>query len=594
MTATPAASKPAPPPPAGGRALVAAAAASTAVLVLRLAPAVGRQFADSEELHALLCARLLLAGDVLHPALGSLTSYEGGSWLLPFPVAVALAAGLDGTVATGVVAAAGAALGAFFASLWAGRLAGWPAAAAVGPLLALTSPQFTAYGVLATGGTPDSLFALPLLGLLGATWVTRGRPRRWLPVLGLALGAAAVLSYLHLVTCLVFALVQATEGRLQGNSRERAKETLLVGAAVLVMLVAWHYLVSGGTVGVPSVRGGVRISSIAGLALIPRLDLVAVDVPRAWAGPSGDVLGVRVAAGGVLSVLGLAAAVVAWRRGGPNRWPVLLLATCALAGAASRTLAEEQADLARYYLPVLATSVVLIASWRPAAAAVGLACGLVISIPGPAEPVPIWPDRAHSRLAVDYIGPRGPDAGLHEKYARFAQVTEPQYASALALGHGAGVGLQLGERGTIFGRAEEEVLGRTPGAPRAELRPDYLFGLGVGIAADRILEEEELQLLVWASPRERSTLLAGLGAGLLVMEGTVSSCETSAAVHERFGKVGLADLRQGWVQIHDAGETAPPDCAGVPAAPPAGLPAPRDPVRADRARFLQTVLQGAR
>jgi hypothetical protein len=81
----------------------------------------GRVSLERDELHSLVMARLIAAGDFVGPQLGSLTEYEGGSWLVAWPAAVLLRLGVVDVGATGWTAALLAALAAGLAALWLDR-----------------------------------------------------------------------------------------------------------------------------------------------------------------------------------------------------------------------------------------------------------------------------------------------------------------------------------------------------------------------------------------------------------------------------------------------------------------------------------------
>jgi hypothetical protein len=497
---TPEAADPSAPSARRWRAVLPAALVGTVLLGLRLARLVAaHHLPDADEIHTLLGARLVLAGAPLSAELGTITPYEGGSWLMAWPVSWAMRLGFGGVEASAWAAVSVALLTVLLGSAWLGRHAGWWAALALGPLVALTSPQFGFYAIRAWGNLAEALLALPILAFVLAFWVDRGRALAWTPALGAALGAAIVLSYFHMVTALAFVVVQGLDGR-SGLLRRRAVETAAVAAVAGFVFVCWH---AGSTVGLgwPTIRDGEGLHGALLPLLLPRLDLVLGGLPDAW---YGHFLGFgprQLLAGAGLSALAAAAAVAVWRRGGPLRSAVILCALCVPATSVGFWLAEPP-EAWRYYLPLLALAVTLIAAWDPRASLAGLALGLLLWWPSVPAPGSVSPDVGHLRLGA--FGLSQPGAAPHSKFLALLGEVEPWHRTAFAFGYG----LDLGRRGAL-GDLHRELEG--------DVAEELLFGVGFGLASDGVLGPPEASAVARVRALDaRRSLLEGLGAGFQI------------------------------------------------------------------------------
>ena len=530
-------------------AVCVASVASVVVFAARLATLIrDHRLPDADELHSLVTARLLLAGEALPPSVGLLTPYEGGSWLIAWPVSWAMALGLEDVQASAWAAAAIALVTVGLTSLWLGRLAGWGAALAVGPLVALTSPQLGYYGIRAWGSLPEALVALPVLAIGLSVWVRRGRPLVGAALLGVLLAGSIVLSYLHMLTALAFVAVQVVD-RGERGGRRVALETGVVAAVALLGWGAWLAVSAAGDVGLPVVRGDRSLGATLGPLLLPRLDRVLVGLPRAWYGHLPG-FGAREALAGLgLSGLGVAAAVVAWRRGGALRWPVIFCAVC-LPGIGVGLWMGGAAEAPRYYLPLLAGLLVLVAAWDLRAVAAALLLGLALWWPSPPRAGPESVDLAYVELGA--FGLVGDGLDPHAKFHSMYEHVEPWHRSAFAFGYGVDLGVQ----------GFPVLLADRPAAGPA--RDELHFGLGLGLLSDGALTREEVDRLDQVlTVADRQALLEGLGAAIAfgLEGGEPVEAEPRAVLVSRLSGAGWEALGRGARQV--GGDLRGPGASGL-------------------------------
>jgi hypothetical protein len=447
---------------------------------------------DPDELHSLLLGKLIAAGQAPDFYIGSVSRYEGGSWLIGWPVAAALRLGATDLLAGPLAAAAIATLGVALASWRLGR-GDWRSAALLGPLLACT-PDVLHWGVRAWGSLPEALLAWPLVALAHDRW--KGDARGGL-LLGVGVGLACVVSYLHLVTLAALLVWERKRGW-----------PLAVGAAATLGL--WLAVAVPFPEEAVAVRGGTPIWALLGLDLL-RLDRVLLELPAAWSGGRLAVTPLRWAAGAALMALGAWAAVRSWREQ-PGPAP-LLAGALGLALAGSHAMLGPPANV-RYYLPlvVLLLGFVAAAGWRPALAAMVLSLGLWAGegpvVPRP-DPVAGWAqlgangqhryhDDPHRKIKALWSVARGPqrrwllygygvDSGrrysavIRSMRAKAEQIGQP-FAELAAHPH-----FRLLD-------VPRQVDWARP-LPVADGRDAFAWGLGVGFAADGRLDAVEEELL---------------------------------------------------------------------------------------------------
>ena len=511
----------------------ACAAVGTAVFAAVVAWQIAHRGALSmDELHTALLGRAIAAGDGPSFYVGSVSRYEGGSWLIGYPVALLLRLGAWATAATSWTAGGLAIAAVFAASLWTARAAKPSAALGVGPILGLAAPEVVHYSYRAWGSLHEALFVVPVLALLGAQWLDRDRPFGGAVLLGLLLGAGLVLSYVHFVTGLAMAGVVALEAAGRAGPRAAARSTaadlglaFLAAAAVLILWIA-------AAVPIPDealqVRDGRTLTSTLPALLAVRLDLVLMDLPRAWIGAVEDVDGAAVVAAAGLSLLTVSAAVAVWRRGGRGRHAVVYALAWLPALSVGHSLAAGD-DVLRYYVPLLATSAVLLSLWDPRAVAAACLLGLVAG--GPAYTIPGQdPVRSHAELGANALHRYLPDphAKLHLLHAH----AQPALKAPLAFGYG----LDTGRRFSATWSGLHEASGDVPaervdpatdphlhlydasawtaaldGAPE-DVRAPFLEGLGVGLVADGVLDEAERRLIAILDAPAAAAVAAGIGA----------------------------------------------------------------------------------
>ena len=511
-----------------------AALLGTALFATVLAFWISRRGALSvDELHTALLGRLWADGQSLSFYVGSVTRYEGGSWLIAWPVSWLMRLGAWGTAATSWAAGAISLITVFTASLWVAREERPLAGLAVGPLVALCAPELVHYSYRAWGSLCEALVFLPLLALAFGAWLDRGRGLLAATLLGLLLGVAVVVSYLHMLTALTLLVVLAEQARRSGRWRRAGAEAGVVGGVALLVFAAWIAVAVPIPAEALEVRGGRSLFSALRDLLVVRVDRVVLHLLRAWAGGLLPHTALRLAAGTGLTLLALTGAVVAWRRGGRTRWVVLFAGVCVPGLSLGHSLALPP-DVYRYYLPLLAAAIVLIAAWDVRAVAAAAALGLVLQLPsGPPAPYQA-PDRSHLELGASALHRFAPDP--HVKFKAFLGVTTPRLRPYLSFGYGLDTGVRFsGSWGGMRGAASAPVatvdVERDPHLHLLQERAwidmwhdaqdrsgerRFFEGLGVGLMRDGIIDPNEGALLAAAEPSERVSILEGVGAALLI------------------------------------------------------------------------------
>ena len=486
-----------------------------------------RPLLDMDELHTLLLARLMASGEVPGFYVGGFSRYEGGSWLIGFPVALLLKLGLSGPAATSWAAGGVAAITAAAGALWLRRHGPRGSALWLGPVAA-SIPLLLHYSYRAWGSLSEALVALPLLALLGDAWLRRGKPRAWLPLLGLGLSGALILSYLHGVTALTFAAARGLEGWRERRLGRAVRDVLVVALVATAGLALWIL----GTNPHPGeslhIREGRSLGWVLGRMVAPPLLDIVAAWPRAWAGELARSSALTWVAGAGLTGLTVYGAAVAWRRGGALRWPVLFAGIYLLALGVGHGLVGGDA-VYRYYLPLLAVSALLITvggPW-PSAAAVALGVGLRLTL----APTPVAnPAATHVALGAQGLQRNLPDP--HVKYLAFLRAASPGRRGWLSYGYGLDSGLRYSRKRagmieTLAGVPDREAVLRRdsnfslvralawlPAFPQGADPGPYWLGFGVGLWQDRRLDRREVELVDVLPPTHRAALLRGVGAAL--------------------------------------------------------------------------------
>lgn len=482
-----------------------------------------------DERHTLLVAQALAGGDWVSFYVGSVTRYEGGSWLIVWPVALLLKLGAYGTAATSWTAASIAIAAVAAGSLWLGKHRGWPAALLLGPVCAAAFPEGMHYAYRAWGSLCEALIMLPVLAILHGSWVRRDRPAAGLPLLGLALAFAWVLSYFHFVTALALVVVEALEAREDGRSWRRVGASVLgVIALAAALLGAWVLLANPHPGEALVVRDGRSLISTVSDLFLPRLDLVVAGLPGAVMGEVTQTSAIRVAASWGVVVCSVVAAVLTWRSGGPVRRVVVFAALYVPALGVGHALVDPP-EVYRYYLPLLAASAALIAAggWRVAlptvlcGATFWLPSGLAMPYQNPAYTVLELGSNAMHRYAED----------PHVKFKLLRPHIPQWHRRWFAFGYG----VDSGRRCSITRSGGAAILGVNPAAAASPLlalqsaaawtpvwsgeraaveEADFLFGLGVGFAADGVLDSWESEVLDTVPEGGQADVLLGLGAAI--------------------------------------------------------------------------------
>jgi hypothetical protein len=535
-----------------------------------------------DERHTLLVAQAIAAGEPVSFYVGSVTRYEGGSWLIAWPVALLLKLGAYGTAATSWTAATIAIASVGAGSMWIGRHRGAAAAFLLGPVCAAAFPEGMHYSYRAWGSLCEALIMLPVLALLHERWIRRGRSRSGAVVLGLTLAGAIVLSYFHFITAIAFAVIEAMEARVEGRSmRSAGRGVLVVTAICAVAFLGWVALANPHPGEALVVRDGRSLVSTVRELLLPRLDLVFAGLPGAVLGEITDATPLRRAASFGVIAAGVVGGVRVWRAGGPLRRVVVfaLLFLPAL-GVGHALLAPP--EVYRYYLPLLAAGAVLIAASGRGPAMVALVCGATFWLPSglgmpyqnPAYTVLELGSNAMHRYAED----------PHMKFKLLRPHIPSWHRRWFAFGYGVDSGRRCSPTrsgGSAFiaanPRAAESPLSalqsadiwtslwRDIDAPKEEA--DYLFGLGLGFAADGVVDRWEREVLDTLDGSRRGELLLGIGAAVARSLEELGSEEGSTVGRNLLAELGGDDVE--WVGrgIASTAAAGRPDGAGLGLSP---------------------------
>lgn len=526
------------------RAATLAVAASTVVFTAVLIWWIQHRTAlTMDELHSALLGRAVAAGEPLSFYDGSVTRYEGGSWLIGFPVGLFMLLGAGPVAATSWTAGLCAVIAATLASWWVARTAGPGRALWVGPLLA-ASPELMHYSFRAWGSISEALFMLPLIALVAEPFVSGldgardggersprgGRRFAWAIGLGALLGAASILSYVHFVTAITFAVVLAVSRR--DRLGRAVLEILCAAATALVSLVVWNVALNPYPAEALSIRDGKRLDDAVWELFAPDLVRVVGDLPGAVIGEHLAATPVRTAL--ALGVLLCAAAgvVLVGRRGGAGRAALVFAALYCCALGVGHTVTEPP-DVYRYYLPLLFTMAVVIASAGAKVAAPALLLGAALFWPE-GLPMPYQtPQFTHVELGGNAMHRWTRDP--HRKFFRLLRGCATWEQPWFAFGYGVDSGQRYHRtitsmRETLAQHGDPEAeRERDPhfhlslprrwiegwdglGFPEAEQA--FFFGLGIGLISDGGIDQVDVELLDAHTTPRRLWVLEGVGAGL--------------------------------------------------------------------------------
>ena len=484
-----------------------------------------------DELHTLLIARVMASGEWVSFFIGSVSRYEGGSWLVCWPVSAWLWLGAWGSAATcwtaGAISLGTVGLG----SWWLFRHFGAGPALCLGPLLALCAPEFLHYSYRAWGSLAEALIVYPLAAFAYEIWQRRGRPLLGALLLGVLLSLAIVISYLHMVTALLFVFLQLLDRDDRPASRVMI-EILVVAATSFGCFAIWLGLAVPHLDEALTVRGGTPILETLPHLLVVRLDLVALSFPQAWMGQHLDRGTLPLLMGTGLSLLAAWSALLGWRRGGKGRWLSCLWLILLPALSVGHQLAQPP-DVLRYYLPLLVCSLALVAVAGLKQSLLAMVMGLMMWLPqGLSMP---YQNPSHAYLELGGNALYRFSTQPHEKFHLLLDQVPEVYSPWFAFGYGLDAGTRYSRDTRSMAGAIEawNSTGRDPldnphfvfAAPAA-WRPfspntsEYLSdldvwfhrGVGVGLLADGRVDELEVNMLGVAGSSSRQGVMEGLGA----------------------------------------------------------------------------------
>lgn len=505
-----------------------------------------------DELHTVLVAAAIADGDAPSFYIGSVSRYEGGSWLIAFPVGLLLAMGAWATAAASWTAGAISILTIGLGSLWLARHVRPTAGLLLGPVVAVAAPEIVHYSYRAWGSLHEAWVLFPVIGLAGAAWLDRGRPRAGAAGLGVLLGLGLILSYVHFITAMAIVGVAAVE---MGTDRRRmAVDVGIVAAVAGAVLAAWIVLMVPFPSEALEVRGGRSLASTLPALVLVRLDQVVAALPLAWVGAGQDLTGPKLLAGCGLAGLSGAGAVALWGRGGRGRHLVIALVACLPALSVGHSLIEAPMVL-RYYVPLLGLSAAVIVAWDLRAAGAALALGVVLWLPGGLVIPGQDPVRSHAELGGNALHRYA--AQPHAKFQLLRAQAAPAVRPPLAFGYGRDTGARFSAswRGIRAGAPAVGVIDPTAdphlylfdaaswlaaydGLGTASDRGAFFQGVGVGLLLDGGVDDAEQGLIAAADPSDRASIGEGLGASLEVRPGprlpaAVASDLAGAVAHGR-------------------------------------------------------------
>lgn len=514
-----------------------AGALAAALFAAAMASQIVRRSAlTMDEIHTLLLGISWLRGDVLPYYVGSVTRYEGGSWLIAWPVSWLLRLGVSGTAATSWTAGVISLITVFLAGFWTSRVRGTLLAGASVGLVAAVVPELVHYSYRAWGSVCEALIGFPLLALAYERWDRKGRRLAMAPWLGVLLAFCIVLSYVHMVTALAFAaMVMWERGRDPATRLRAASEVSVVALAAFAAFGLWIAVMMPDPVEAAHVRDGRSIGSLLGYLVLPRVHEVLWHAPGAFVGQLLDHTPLRLLAGTVLTGLVIGGAVAGWRDGDVRRrWPVYFVLAFVPGLSVGHALLDPP-DVYRYYLPFFAVGTVLIALWHQRAVAVALLCGLAFWLPRGL-------DMPYQNPTLNYLELGG--NALHRyhfdphiKFKALREHVPVWYRSWFAFGYGVDEGQRFSRARKGMGQTLSESVDpdRTVAEDPhfslwplpawvafwdedlggAEDRKDYLLGMGIGFAVDARLDGRELEFLQILPAGQRAEVVRGFGAGVM-------------------------------------------------------------------------------
>lgn len=527
---------PGPAPSPSGLLLWGSAALSTTICGAVLGWQIQHRTAlTMDELHSALLGRLVQLGDPLPFYEGSVTRYEGGSWLVGFPVGWWMELGAGPVAATSWTAGCCSLLAVLLLSRWIAGWAGPRRALLVGAVTGFVLPEWVHYSYRLWGSISESLFIAPLVALVaapdGVLQADRPSPGRIVRVLGtgLMLGIGMVLSYVHGLTALTLAGSWLWAGRAAPRRAiALVASAAAVATATLGAWTLWHNPFVGEAL---RIRDGRTIGEALGTFATPPVVEVVRHLPGAFIGEHLTHTPIRVAAGVALALLsaGALAAVARTRSGGRAMAMFAGFAFCAV--GVGHTLLEPP-GVYRYYLPLLLACAGALAAGGPRFSLPALALSAAMWWPD-GLPMPYQlPQFTHVELGGNALHRWGADP--HRKFFRFLGITPDWEQSWLAFGYGLDSGRRYGPTVSSM----REWLATLPN-PEATIRDDphfnlaqprqwvegwdgvaepeaeraFFFGLGLGLIGDGQLSELDVELLdAHTSPR-RIWTLEGVGAG---------------------------------------------------------------------------------
>ena len=519
------------------RPAVAAALSTLMFGAAMVSQIVRRSALTMDEIHTALLGMSWAQGEVLPFYVGSVTRYEGGSWLIAWPVSWLLRAGAGPVASTSWAAGLIAITTVFCASLWLARTHRWLSGAAVG-LVAACVPELVHYSYRAWGNLAEALVILPLGALALSAWIDRGRSLRTAPLLGLLAASGVVLSYFHMITALALVAVLLTEAWPHGALRRRAAaiELGVIAGSALAAFGLWVLVTYPFPFEAAHVRDGRSLLSLLPSLLFPRIDTIVLQLPGAWVGQLLDATPARLLAGGGLSVLTVGGAVAAWRSESRRlRW-LVLFAVAYIPALSVGHLLLGVPDVYRYHLPFFAVAVLLIASWGWPASLGAVLCGLAFWLPNGLGMPYQNPTYNYLELGGNAMHRYHPDP--HIKFKALRAHVPDWYRRWFAFGYG----VDLGQRYSRARRGMGQVLAEEPYAqivldedPHFSLYPveawvdwwapsfgvstdrrEYLLGLGIGFASDAAIDLRERELLDHLARPLRDTVLEGVGAAIML------------------------------------------------------------------------------
>ena len=540
-----------------------AAAAGTLFFAVAVGWLISRRTAlTMDERHTLLVAQAIASGDAVSFYVGSVTRYEGGSWLIAWPVALLLKLGAYGTAATSWTAAAISIGSVAAGSVWLGRHRGAFAALSLGPVCALAFPEGMHYSYRAWGSLAEALVMLPVLALLHDRWTRLGRSHAGAVGLGLALAFALVLSYFHFITALTFVVVEGTQARDRSVKAVAVGVGLTLGACAVAFL-AWVFLANPYPGEAWVVRDGRSLASTVKDLLLPRLDLVILSLPGAVQGEITESSAVRMLASlGILVAAALGAAR-AWSR--PPMRPLVVFAVLFIPALGVGHSLLDPPAVYRYYLPLLAVSAALIAGGGPAPVLLAIVCGAAFWLPsGLAMP---YQNPAYTVLELGSNAMHRYSPDPHIKFKLLRSHIPTWHRRWFAFGYGVDSGRRCSptRAGSAGGpvtsplgalHSPESWAGFWSDLFAPEEEADFLFGLGTGFAADGQLDAWETEVLDTLSPPHRGEVLLGIGAAIgrsLDAEGPDRGRAIGAALLMGLGPPDLEHVGRGIASTAAAG-----------------------------------------